>query len=476
MSRRLTLNLGIRWEAFPPLRGRYDLGTFVQGVQSVRFPTAPIGLLAAGDPGVPDGIFHTSYLKFAPRVGFALDVFGAGRTSLRGGYGLFYAASQENFTTYLQQQPFALSNVVNTTPRYASGNFGLVDPYAPGVDPFPYVVNPQNPVYSTSASIVGIRSGSSSVPYVQEYNLTIDQQLSSNWAMQLSYIGNTSREFILARDENAPAFVPGAAVTTAGLNARRPIQPYGQITLLDPSANASYNSLVATITKRMAHRLSLSASYVWSRNVDYVSADPSNATNFALSNEATLAPDRAPSTLEVPQRFVVSFLWALPELNRFGFVGRQVLSGWQINGVTTLNSGSPFNVLSGKDTNLDGIATDRPNSISDPRLPNSRSRAQKIQQYFNPAAFALITDPTVAYGTSPRDPLNGPGYIDTDLSAFKTFYLLRGSTLQFRGEVFNVFNNVNLGTPVANKTTGNFSAINSAGQARIAQFALKLGF
>jgi hypothetical protein len=466
IARRLTLNLGLRWETFPPLRGRNDLGTFTQGVQSQRFPTAPLGLLFAEDPGVPDGIFHTSYLKFAPRVGFALDVFGNGRTSLRGAYGIFYAAGQ----------PFALSVVTSATPRYANKNAGLVDPYAPGVDPFPYIVNPQNPTFSNSASVVGIRPGSSSVPYVQEFNLTIDQQLSTNWGTQISYIGNTSREFILAIDQNVPAFVPGAAVTTAGLNARRPIKPYGQITLLDPSSNASYNSLVATITKKMNHRFSLLASYVWSRNIDDVSTDPSNATNFALSNQTSIAMDRAASTLEVPQRFVASYLYALPDVKRFGFIGKQVLSGWQINGVTTLASGNPFNILSGKDTNLDGIASDRPNLLADPRLPNSRSRAAKIKQFFNPAAFAPVTNPNQPYGTSPRDPLNGPGYINTDISAFKTFYLFRESTLQFRGEVFNVFNNVNLSNPVATENSGNFAAITSSGQPRIAQFALKLAF
>ena len=473
-THRLTLDLGLRWEVFPPLAGQNNYGTFKPYVRSTRFPTAPLGLLSSGDPGVPDGVLYTSYKDFAPRVGFAYDLFGNGATALRGAYGIFYANDSETIVGNLEQQPFEIAMTIHETPN-------ITTPYAPEASPFPYPVNPTNPIFVPNATVDGVGK-QTGIPYVQEYNLTVQQQLGTNWGMQIAYVGNTLRAFYLLRDQNSPVYSPGASITTAGLNARRPYQPtpktytFGEIGDLDPIANASYNSLQATLKRRFVHRFSLSASYVWSKDIDIASGDPGSFGDFQLSDNNNPARDRGLSTLDVPQHFVASYLWATPDVRLWGAVGRQVLSGWQLNGITTLSTGSPFNVLSNKDTNRDGIKLDRPNLVGNPILSSNRSRAQKIKEFFNTAAFAQITANNVPYGTSPRDPLIGPGTVNTDFSAFKTFPIWKESSLQFRGEIFNLFNNVNLDNPNGTLTSPNYGKITGSGSPRIVQFALRYMF
>lgn len=474
VSHRFTLDLGLRWEAYPPFTGQRNFGTFDPYVQSRRFPSAPLGLLSVGDPGVPDGILHTSWKRFAPRVGFAYDVFGNGVTALRGAYGIFYAANQATFASNLEQQPFVLAVITNKTPN-------LVNPYAPGIDPFPYVLNSQKPTFRQGAIMAGLPPNESSTPYVQEYNLTLNQQLGVNWGLQIAYVGSVSRKFYFLRDQNSPVYAPGASISTAGLNARRPYEPtphsyiFGQIGELDPGANASYNALQATLTRRFAKGFSVLASYVWSKTMDFVSADPGSAAALQLVDENNIGRDYGLSSLDVPQRFVASYLWAAPSITRWGILGKDVLSGWQFNGITTLQSGSPFNVTSGVDSNRDGNNNDRPNVVGNPILSGDRSRGAKINEFFNTSAFAQVPA-DVPYGNAKRNLLIGPGYVDTDFSAFKSFPIWRQSSLQFRGEIFNVFNNVNLNNPIGVLTSPKFGQITGSGAPRIVQFALRYMF
>jgi hypothetical protein len=178
---------------------------------------------------------------------------------------------------------------------------------------------------------------------------------------------------------------------------------------------------------------------------------------------------------DVPVNFVVSYLFVIPRVNRFGFFGRQLLDGWQINGVTILRSGQPFNITSGTDTNFDGTGNDRPNLIGNPHPPSGRGRIATIKAFFNSSAFAT-PPPGIPYGNTPFNLLYGPRYVGTDLSAFKTFPIEQKVTLQFRGEVFNVFNNVNLIAPQSALNGPAFGTISAAGAPRIFQLALRLSF
>jgi hypothetical protein len=474
LTRRLTANLGVRWEVYYPFSGQGNFGTFQAGAQSTRFPSAPKGLLLEGDPGVPAGVLDTSFTKFAPRVGFALDVFGNGKTSLRGAYGVFYSFSQETFVGNLEQQPFTLAVTLNNTTN-------LTNPYAaqtafPGGSPFPYVVNLTNPTFTTGATFSGIPAGDSKIPYVQQYNLTLEQQYGDNWSTRISYIGNVGRHFYVARDQNAPIYSPTATTTNAP--SRRPLFAQGYtsaVGLLDPSSNSSYNSLQLEATRRLKKGFSLQAFYVWSKAFDDSSSDPGSATTYTLSDQYNIQRDRGLSMLDVPQRFVASFLYQAPAVHYLGLIGREVLSGWQLNGIETLSTGSPFNVTSNVDSNFDTIATDRPNVAGNPFLGFGRAKLAKITQFFNTADYSvpLAGQP---FGNSPRDPMVGPGNVETDVSAFKRFQIYGRANLLYRAELFNLFNNTNLNNPNGVLGNANFGRITSAGNARSVQMALKVEF
>jgi hypothetical protein len=471
LTHRLTADFGLRWEVYYPYAGQNNLGTFEAGIESTRFPTAPLGVLSAGDPGVPDGILHVSYIKFAPRVGFAYDVFGNGKTALRGGFGIFYSASQETMIGNLEQAPFSLSIALSpVSPSVTVGQIYGTD----AADPFPYKVNLQNPTFPTGASYGGLPRNSSAIPYVEEYNLTVEQQFGANLSARVSYVGNAGRHFYIARDQNAPSFIAGAS-TSANAQSRRPLSTYSSIGLLDPSSNSSFNSLQMVLTRRFTHGFSVNANFVWEKEFDIASADPGSFTAYTLANEYCVACDRGLSSLEVPRSFVATYIYQLPQIHRWGIVGKEVLDGWQLNGITTLSSGSPFNVVSNVDTNDDGITTDRPNLVANPQISGSRSRQNKIAAYFNTAAFA-VPAANSGPGNSPRDPVLGPGFVSTNISAFKRFALVRESDLLFRGEVYNLFDNVNLSNPNGTVGNGNFSKITGSGAPRIVQFALKFEF
>ncbi|MBI3693315.1 MAG: hypothetical protein HY238_00535 [Acidobacteria bacterium] len=167
-------------------------------------------------------------------------------------------------------------------------------------------------------------------------------------------------------------------------------------------------------------------------------------------------------------------MWEIPEIRRWGRIGRHVLSGWQLNGITRFDSGSPFNIVSGRDTNLDGSSNDRPNLTGNPRLSEDRPRDERIAGYFNTAVFVAAPDGFA--GNAGRNLLYGPGSMSWTVSFFKTLRLRERRRLQFRSEFFNFFNQVNLNNPNSTLNSANFGRILSAGQARVIQFGLKYGF
>ncbi len=180
---------------------------------------------------------------------------------------------------------------------------------------------------------------------------------------------------------------------------------------------------------------------------------------------------------------MVSYLYRFPDVQLWGQLGRQVLSGWQVNGVTTLVSGTPFTVTSGVDTNRDGSNNDRVNVLGDP-YTHATSRKDKITAYIKPAAFSTPGFATAAdnpYGNEQRNQLIGPGNINTNLSLFKEFPIFREARLQFRAESFNIFGNVNLNNPRTNFSVfrvlpSTQTQITGSGDPRRLQFAAKLLF
>ncbi len=503
ITHNLNLNLGVRWEIFAPYTGDITEATFKAGSKSNLIPNAPLGLQYVGDPGVPDGIYSTSLKRFAPRVGLAWDVYGNGRTSLRAGYGIFYNSWTEGDFNNDVQTPFAFQLTTNATPNLVCPYGGSTPPCPSGTPalaspiPFPYVFNPNSRAFASNAQVYSAPPGEGSTPYANEYNLSVEQQLSNTTALRVSYVGATYMKQYLSIDVNTPQYYPNAPITTASINCRRPYQPYlaaqtmtatgptctfnsfdsvpnfqfSAINQNSPVNNSNYNSLQTELHGKLGRQFDFSASYVWSKSLNYVGP---------TVDQADIRMNYGPSDIDLRNRFVFSGVYREPQVHVLGEVGREALGGWNLSDVTILQSGAPFTVTSGVDTNRDGNNNDRPNVIGDP-YTHASTRAAKITQFLNPAAFSTPCFNTAAcnpYGSEQRNSLVGPRNVVTNLALFKQFPVYRKMSFEFRAEAYNAINNVNLNTPRTNLTVFPTAAqsITGAGSPRQFQFAGKLLF
>jgi hypothetical protein len=248
---------------------------------------------------------------------------------------------------------------------------------------------------------------------------------------------------------------------------------FGPLYETETAANADYNSLQVTFTRRMAHGFSLLANYTYSKAIDIEDDEPTGPASVTFANSNNLAADRAVASFSAPDAVSLSWVWQAPTISRWGRIGREAVGGWQLDGIMTARTGQPVNVLSGKDTNLDGNSTDRPDLVSNPTLSGGRSRAGLINEFFNVAAFAPAAG---LYGTAGRNVLYGPGSLNWNLSAFKEFQIHEAQKLQFRTDFFNALNQVNLGNPNGTLTSPSFGKITSAASPRVLQFGLKFLF
>ncbi|MCC7341594.1 MAG: carboxypeptidase regulatory-like domain-containing protein [Bryobacterales bacterium] len=470
VSPRVTLNLGLRYEINMPLVSTTDeLATFRFNEQSTVIPKAPLGQLFYGDKGIPRGMAKSDLNNLAPRVGIAFDPTGSGRTAIRAGYGVFYAVSFANVTSNLQGQPFLVDVTAFGTPN-------LKDPWSnvPGGSPFPYTLDRSNPRFSLPVT-TNYYDENAATPYVQHYSLAIERQLTSTLTVQAAYVGNTSRKLFFQRDANAPLYIPGKS-TAANVNARRPYLPgtFAQIAHTNTGSNAHYDSLQLTFRQRLTKGFSINGAYTFSKSIDEISDDIFSATAVALVDSNNRLLDRGASGSNAPHVFVASYLWDLPETARYGWFGKQVINGWQVSGITRFDSGNPFTVTAGSDTNLDGNANDRADLVGDPKLSGGRSRDEWLMKYFNTEAFAKPATGTP--GTAGRSIVYGPGAATWNLSVFKNFELRENHRLQFRSEFFSAFNHPNFSNPNSALNNKNFGRILGAGGARVVQFALKYSF
>lgn len=480
VSKRLTLNLGLRYEPFlPVLEKRDELGAFRPGQQSKIYPLAPTGMLFPGDDGIGRGIIPARLKQFAPRVGFALDPRGDGRTSIRAAYGIFYDTLRlVAINTNSINQPFSLGRTTNDP-------FSLTDPYRNSPETLQLLLS-----YAATAPagrqtrtfFRPVRANSIdpdfTPAYVQQWNLSVQQQLPREFVVTVAYVGSKGTKLFVGQEINPAVFIPGQS-TAGNIDARRIYQGFQTIQNTQATANSTYHSLQLSWNKRVASGFSLLGSYVFSKSLDLASNDGNSGVGNGASNPFNFRRDKGPSDFDVPHRFVTSFIWELPFFNAGGGVRRVLLGGWQLNGIVTLQTGTPFSVGAGQNRSLAGGTGDRADLIGVARSFNDKPRSQKIEEFFDTSVFALPALGT--FGTSGRNILYGPGLANTDIAAQKYFRVTESKSLEFRWEVFNLFNRPNFTNPNTafcprTSSACNFGRILSARDPRIMQAGLKLRF
>lgn len=475
---RLTLTLGVRWNPFVPVydsdhheEAVFSPAAYAANVHSPQYPTLPAGLLLAGDPGVPSRVVDSNYRLFDPRVGFALDIFGNGQTSLRGGFGMY----QDQMTANAINPNFSPFNTNVTITNPAS----MDNPYQGYVNPFPLPpgLAPKNTAFQIPEAANPMTLGMKA-PTIEQWNLTLEQQLPHSQVLRFAYEAENADHLFGSVEGNAAVYNPAETVqqNLANYNIRRPMgASYQGLALGEDVGTANFESLTVSIQKQARHGLTFLAGYRWSRCMD-----ESEEAFFDTDAYSTPNPhnDYGPCSFNVTGQFKGSFVWDLPRARTGSTIADYALSNWEANGILILQDGQPFSVLSGVDNSTSGIGLDRADQIGNPALPKGRSHVEEAQEFFNTAAFQVNAPGT--YGNTQRDSLSGPGYEDFDFSLVRTFPLPIGQkdaqTLQFRAESFNLFNRVNFSNPTATVSSSANGTISAANTPRILQFALKYQF
>jgi hypothetical protein len=466
---RFTLNLGLRYDLQTPFTDPADRAlTYVGGRVSTIVPSAPAGLLFPGDEGVTRGIIGTDKNNFAPRVGFAWDPTGSGKTSIRGAFGMFYGSISGNeWNLMADRQPFAVRQQFNDVQS-------LTNPYGnvQGGSPFPYSYSPSNPRFLANAAVTGI-SLDFVWPYTYQTNFTVQREIFKDLTVSAGYVGSLGRKYPFQRDVNNPLFTPTA--TTANVNTRRPILPgtLSNIYIVESNINTAYHGLQLTAERRFAQKFMFKGYYTFSKALDGVDLQQSNV-QVNVQDHSNLSLDRGRTASDRRHNFVMSTIWDIDYFKDAPLPVRVLLDHWTISGIVTLRSGSPFTVTAGRDSNLDGNNTDRANLAGDPYLDADRSRDDVSNRWFNTAAFTLPGNGM--NGTSGRNILDGPGIRNVDMGILRNFQIREGMILQFRSELSNAFNLVSLNNPGSTFGSAAFGTIRSARPMRQVQFGLRLAF
>ncbi|HEV2274986.1 MAG TPA: carboxypeptidase regulatory-like domain-containing protein, partial [Acidobacteriaceae bacterium] len=489
ITRRFSLNYGLRYEPYFPwqeLRHRisqFNPAAYNAGRRSTVYRNAPPGLLFPGDTGVPEQGVRNSYTDIMPRVGFAWDVFGTGKTSLRGGGGVFYDTRTPG--SMLGQGASATPFSVSVTLTQPIGTFS--NPYAGITNPFPAPTVPAaNTVFPTPVTAYTFDpSGNYKVAVTYDWNLTGEQQITNNLLARIAYVGSHASHIFTALDLNPAIYTPGSTLST---NQRRYYQPYSSIVETNMGGNIGYNSLQATLQQRMANGLTLMANYTFAKALDdlpyggtggYGNSGPGPGGSYVypvtFANYKAL--DRGPADFDFRNTFSASYVWDLPRLVNGTRPLRAILNDWETTGIFQAQSGGPVTVVAGSDRSQTGLLQDRAQTVSGQyALGGNACRGHNgpCVNWLNPAAF---TQPAIgSFGNVQKGAYRGPGYFDWDAGLLRNFHFTEQAMLQFRAEYFNILNRANFQDPVSSVSSGGFGSVTSASDPRIAQLALKMIF
>lgn len=493
----LTLNYGLRYEMPSPYTEIHNRQTlFIPGRQSTVMPNAPAGLLYPGDRGVPGGLIPTFKKGFAPRVGVAYDPSGTGNWLVTSSYGIFYEP-------YYTGQGGPLQSPISAPPDLQTAQISLpnfADPFNGSPPPLGAFATPLTNLTLTP---------NLPLPFSQDWDLNIQHSFSSDLLLEVGYVGTKGTKLPRFIEGNPAIYMPGfdesgQPLSTSGNADQRRLYSgctladspgsciYSSTGLIAGIANSSYNALEASLRKRFSHGMAFLVSYTFSKSIDDASsfnmtgsaAKPVAGENDLAQNPFNLGAERGRSLFDSRQRLVLSYQWAIPLWQRPHGWYQQALGGWQVNGIATLMTGTPFTVFDSTDVSqqggapeITGFSANRPNLVPG---QNPNAGPKTTTAWLNRSAFQQITpDPTSPvqqFGTAGRNIAEGPGFADWDFSVFKNIPVTEGKEFQFRAEFFNFLNHTNFRLPDSDISSPTFNHILAAETPRLIQLALKFQF
>jgi hypothetical protein len=535
LTPQLTLNLGIRWDIdTPPVDAHNRTESFVPGQQSTVAPLAPKGLLFPGDSGIGRGIISTKPFHVSPRVGFAWDPFGDGKTSVRGAAGIFFGTVAGNeWNQPGNAIPFALRPQTGEGPLSSITNYystpGDFPSTAPGGGLFPYLYTPSKPVFiSGPGGATETISPHFKYPYTYQINFSVQRQLPARITLTTAYVGALSHQLPNFIDVNYVPYstVFGTPSTSAtSIADRRQFDPCvgacptgaaainngtgvlgASITQLLSDITASYHALQVSASKQLSHSFSVSGFYVWSHAIDLFEPDADGlstpqdsgyfGTAFTPSNNSLgavgggLKEEKGSMNADIRSNAAISGMWNIDYFHGSNRIATELVNGWQISPIVYLHSGGVLTPTTGANKSFDSTNNQRPNAVAgvSPVLAHNRCRVcatnNEVSEWFNTAAYTA-NGPGVTGGIGPggadgnvgRNSLFGPGFKDIDMGLFHTTKFEHGVEFQLRGEATNIFNLVSLSNPTASLASSNYGKITSAaGTQRVIQVGARLTF
>jgi hypothetical protein len=479
VTKTLTLNLGFRWDHFAPYTqddNKYaDIYNAANGVNPAQAVTPATSLYGRG-------LIQPTYHDFQPRIGFAWQPYGLGKTVVRGGYGIYFTPEIDNapFSMGEGDQAQAGAQITGNT-GLTSSNPALKIPNILFSNPFPGVTTGGPLTYPFATSIDQHLQDQ----MTQEFNLTVQNQLPGKVTGQIAYVGaRGTHNFVTYADINLP-FPINPATTTLSINARRPNQTFLRAVQGDfARGSSSYNSLQTQLERRVGQGLSALVAYTWSKSISgpadiggLVGGGNFGASPLNLYNPRS---DRSISLYDVPQRFVGTVLYDIPFFQSSSGFKKALLYGFQVSTIVTAVSGDASNVTYGGTSNTGTGQASRPDSVPGKTVSLGRGGRNPMMQ-FNTAAF---TAPQPGeFGTSPRTAaVRLPGVLNDDLSVTKGFRFGESRNLQIRADFFNAFKHYNpdpstITTNITSQTYGRINNGLSGGFAtRVIQLAGKFYF
>jgi hypothetical protein len=483
VHRDLTLNLGVRWETDTPI---VDANNRMNGFDpdAINPVSGTPGVVRfAGIDGWPETNFDADYNNFAPRFGFAWKPFGSQKTVVRGGYGIFYAHPYDHGVPNLTSLGFERSANLSTPDNGNTAPFYLRDG-VPAVNPGGEELTAgfgAVPVGRNGTTNVQFYERSRRIGYAQQFNFGIQRQLAAGIVVEVSYLGNLGRKLSMA-NININQIPPDRVdeIRRAGVfrQAYRPYPQYNGVIVVQPSMGVTdYHAGVLKLEKRFSSGVSFLSTYTWSKNIGNLDANAGDlGDDQQYSDYYNRRLDKGPEGLDINHRFTWSSVYELPwgRGRRWLTSGAlsQILGGWTIGAISTMQTGGPFTVTTQTNTtNVFSSGAQRANVLRNPNLPNSEKR---LDRWFDTSAFQAPEPFT--FGNAGRGIVRGDGRINFDFSLSKTFYVRENVSIQLRGETFNAFNHPDFGLPGRSLGGPGFGVISSATDARVTQLGLRIGF